>query len=355
VNVWAPGRVNLIGEHTDYSGGLVLPIAVQLGLTVAVERHDRQIIVRSGVFGPAAPIEPDGSGSPSEGWGRFAQAVARELHDLGRPPVGMHATISSTLPSGAGLSSSAALEVGIAVALCAVAEFEIEPFELAAACCRAEERAVGVPCGILDQAACILGVTSAAILLDCASLEHRLIPVPPDVVFLSIDSGIRRRLEHTGYADRRRELETALAQLGATSPRDRSIDEAQLADPLLRRRLRHVITENARVRQFAEAFETGDLLAAGALLSESHVSLRDDYHVSLPELDELAAAAERGGAFGARLMGGGFGGSVLALVDASRADEVADAVSRTKRAGSAPITVWAADGARSSTVVDLAS
>jgi galactokinase len=355
MNVSAPGRINLIGEHTDYSGGLVLPIAIQLGLTVRAEHRDRQIVVRSDGFGAAAPIEPDGAGASAHGWARFAQAVARELHDLGRPPLGMHATISSTLPAGAGLSSSAALEVGIAVALCGLAEFEIEPLELAAACSRAEERAVGVPCGILDQAACVLGERDAAILLDCASLEYRLIDVPADAVFLIIDSGIRRELEHTGYAQRRRELETALVELGVASPREVSSDQLELNDSLLYRRLRHVVTENARVQQFAQAFQTGDLSAAGALLSASHASLRDDYQVSLPELDALAAAAEKCGALGARLMGGGFGGSILALVEASRADEVARLISRKTPAGRQPITVRASEGARWSGAVELAS
>ncbi|HET8893350.1 MAG TPA: galactokinase family protein [Gaiellaceae bacterium] len=345
MNVWAPGRVNLIGEHTDYSGGLVLPIAIQLGLTLEVEPHGPQVVAQSDAFGATQPIEPDGSGTATQGWGRFAQAVARELNDLGRAPVGMKATISSSLPAGAGLSSSAALEVGLAIALCAVAEFELEPFELAAACCRAEERAVGVPCGILDQAACVLGERDAAILLDCASLGHGLLEVPPDAGFLIIDSGIRRELEHTGYSQRRQELETALAQLGAASPRELTIDQLDLSDPLSRRRLRHVITENARVEQFAEAFASDDLLAAGALLSASHASLRDDYEVSLPELDALAAAAEECGALGARLMGGGFGGSILALVEAPRAVEIAERIRQTNQSRRLPITVRASEGA----------
>lgn len=352
MDVWAPGRVNLIGEHTDYSGGLVLPIAIQLGLKVAVEPHHRQIIVRSDAFGPTAPIEPDGSGTASEGWGRFVQAVARELHDLGRRPTGMHATISSTLPAGAGLSSSAALEVGIAIALCAVAEFEIERFDLVRACSRAEERAVGVPCGILDQAACVFGERDAAILLDCGSLEHRPVGVPPSAAFLIVDSGIRRELEHTGYADRRRELETALVQLGVSNPREVSVDRIDLSDRISRRRLHHVVSENARVGRFVRALESSDLSAAGALLSASHASLRDDYEVSLPELDALAVTAERCGALGARLIGGGFGGSVLALVESGRAAEVARLIRGTNGARCPPIAVVPSDGARGS--LDLA-
>jgi galactokinase len=286
VRVWAPGRVNLIGEHTDYSGGLALPAAIQLGITIDVRsRSDRTELV-SRAFGRA---------DPSSGWGRFAGAVAAELAELGRPPVGIVAEIDSTLPVGAGLSSSAALEVGIALALCAAADFELPPLELALACQRAELRAVGVPCGILDQAACVLGEDGAAILLDCGTLEHRAVAVPDEAALVVIDSGTPRELSRSGYAQRRAELEAG--------------------DP---RRLRHVATENERVTAFTAALERRDLVSAGRLLSESHASLRDDYEVSTPELDRIVEDAVANGAYGARLVGGGFGGSVLALTDAGR-------------------------------------
>lgn len=346
MNVWAPGRVNLIGDHTDYSGGLALPMAIQLGLSFDVERDNSWIVVRSDAFGATDAIAPDGGGEGVRGWGRFVQAVACELHELGRPPVGMRATIASTVPAGAGLSSSAALEVGVAVALCAVAGFELEPLELASACRRAEHRAVGVRCGILDHAACVLGQRGAAVLLDCRSLEHRLVEVPPEAVFLIIDSGVSRALEDTAYSERRREAERAIAQLGAVHPRDVSTESLELDDPLLRRRLRHIVTENKRVLKFAAALETGDLATAGLLLSASHASLRDDYEVSLPELDALVAVAEENGSLGARLIGGGFGGSILALVEASRAGDVAGRIARANGHRRPPIAVRASVGAR---------
>jgi galactokinase len=243
------------------------------------------------------------------------------------------------------LSSSAALEVGIALALCAVADYHVEPLELAQACRRAEQRAVGVPCGILDQAACILGEASSAILIDCASFEHASIPVPADAAFLVIDSGIARRLEHTGYALRRCELETALATIGAASPRALTLEELEPLERLPARRLRHVITENERVTKFAAALEVDDLPMAGRVMSASHASLRDDYDVSLPEIDRLVARAEECGALGARLIGGGFGGAVLALTEAPRANEVACAIRATHRTGRAPIVVRASWGA----------
>ncbi|HEX7626712.1 MAG TPA: galactokinase family protein [Gaiellaceae bacterium] len=301
---WAPGRVNLIGEHTDYSGGLVLPVAIQYGVTVTVSGEHGGVALHSDQYGTAETFAADGSGDAVGGWGRYAQSVAAELAALGRAPVGLAGTVASNLPAGAGLSSSAALEVGIGLALCAVAGFELEPLELALACQRAELRAVGVPCGILDQAASIFGRAGRALLLDCGTLEHRLVPVPQDVALVVIDSGVEHSHETSGYAQRRAELEAGMP-----------------------RRVRHVRTENARVGEFAAALERGDLPAAGELLLASHASLRDDYEVSIPELDLLVELAQDAGAYGARLLGGGFGGSILALTDAGHAEELAHTVS----------------------------
>lgn len=277
LTVWAPGRVNLIGEHTDYAGGLVLPIAIQLGITLEVEEVGCELSLRS---------------DRSAGWERYVEAVEAELAALGRPDVGFRGTLSSTLPVGAGLSSSAALTVAVALALCAVAEWELPPLELADACRRAEQRAVGVPVGILDPAASLLGRDDHALLLDCSSLEHRWVRVPREAAFVVLDSGVARTLEHSAYAERRAELEAGVPA-----------------------RVRHVRTENERVTAFVEALGRCDLAAAGELLLASHASLRDDFEVSTPELDALVDSACSAGAYGARLVGGGFGGSVLALVD----------------------------------------
>ena len=311
----APGRVDLIGEHTDYSGGLVLPVAIQNGISLDVFAADDSVSLVSERFGAAAPFAADGSGAPARGWARYAQGVAYELHLLGRPPVGLAGTVSSDLPVGAGLSSSAALEVAVGLALCAVADFALEPLELALACQRAELRAVDVPCGILDQAAALLGREGQAILLDCGTLDYRLVTLPSAAGLVVVDSGVERALETSGYAERRAELEAGMP-----------------------RRLRHVRTENQRVLDFAAALERQDLAAAGRLLLDSHASLRDDYEVSVPELDLLVELAEEAGAFGARLLGGGFGGAILALTDAEHADDLAASVSaayneRTGREG----------------------
>jgi galactokinase len=348
-SAWAPGRVNLIGEHTDYSGGLVLPVAIELGVRLDVVDVADGVSLASERLGAAEPFAADGGGETVTGWARYAQGVATELDLLGRPPVGLVGVVRSDLPIGAGLSSSAALEVAVGLALCGVSGFELEPMELALACQRAELRAVGVPCGILDQAASVLGRAGAALLLDCGTLEHRPIAVPDRVALLVVSSGVERSLENTAYGDCRRELEQAMALVG--KERSTEVEPAELdgLEPVLRRRLRHVVTENERVRGFADALEAENLEAAGALLAASHASLRDDYEVSIAELDLLVELAEAAGAYGARLLGGGFGGAILALVDAGRADEIGAAIAERyeSRSGrtAGPVVVHPSAGA----------
>jgi galactokinase len=291
-SVRVPGRVNLIGEHTDYSGGLVLPLAIDLGITLLFEPSERLEL-----------------GSP------LAAAVEEELAVLGRPAVGLRGSVDADLPQGAGLGSSGAFEVAVALALCDVAGFELEPLEIAAACRRAEERATGVPSGILDQAASLLGRAGHALLLDCGTLDHRRVSLPDDFAIVVLDSGERRALEHSGYRDRRLELE-------AGEPR----------------RVRHVETENQRVRACVAALERGDVAALGPIFAASHASLRDDYEVSTPALDALVAAALSAGAFAARMTGGGFGGCVVALVDPQQAEVV-------RQVGVQGWVVQASDGA----------
>jgi galactokinase len=304
---WAPGRVNLIGEHTDYTGGLVLPAAIDLGIRIEGEAAER-IRLESDQFEGVVDLDP--RGGQGAGWGRFAGAVAAELDALGRPPVGLAGWVGSNLPVGAGLSSSAALEVAIGSALCAVADFPVEPMALAQAAQRAELRAVGVPCGIMDQSASVLGEEGHAILLDTGTLEHRAIPLPPELALVIVDSGVRHTLAESGYADRRRELEAALAAEGEL-------------EPLLARRLRHVETENDRVRHVVACLEAGDTARLGPLFRAGHDSLRDDFEVSTPELDLLVDRAYELGAVAARMTGGGFGGSIVALVERGRAEAFA--------------------------------
>jgi galactokinase len=317
LTVFAPGRVNLIGEHTDYSGGLVLPVAIHLGVTIAGERGGELVRLRSAAFGDA--VELTLAGEPAgdlPAWARYLQAVVELL----RPAAGFEGTIESTVPIGAGLSSSAALTVAVAVALGA------EPsLELARLCREAERRAVGVSVGLMDPAASILGRRGHAVLLDCGTEEHRLVPLPTELAIVVLDSGTRRSLEHSGYTERQAELARALEAFPGRRPAELTlvdVDEAPV-DDVARRRLRHVVSENERVRRFVAALERGERAALGPLVDESHASLRDDFAVSTAALDRLAARAAGAGALGARMLGGGFGGAVLALVERDRVDAVA--------------------------------
>jgi galactokinase len=319
----APGRVNLIGEHTDYAGGLVLPVAIDRGVTLVCEPAER------------VSLRSDADPAQVEGFGRYVDALAAELAGLGIPPAGIGGHIESDLPVGAGLASSAALLVAAGLALLDAAGAELDPMELAGACRRAEERAVGVPCGIMDQAIAILAEPGHALLLDCGTLAGRQVPLPSGLGLVVVDSRTPRRLAHTGYADRRAELERALAgDLDATTSR----------------RLRHFRAENARVEEAAAALERGDLEAVGAVLAAGHASLRDDYEVSTPELDLLVTLALDAGAPAARMTGGGFGGAIVALAPQERCAAIATAVAAAYRERTGrvtqPIVVGAAGGAR---------
>jgi galactokinase len=357
---FAPGRVNLIGEHTDYSGGLVLPVAVDCGITVRWRPDPTAIRLRSAAFPEKAELDPDGTArSELAAWVRYAAAVATLLGERGRPPVGLDGTVSSTLPVGAGLSSSAALTVALALALCRAAEFDLSRLELAHVAREAEHRAVGVPVGLMDPAASLLARRGHALLLDCGTEEYRLVPLPGELALVVLDSGVRHDLEHSGYATRRAELERALPALGGRRPSEVTLEEAEAAaqtagvDEVARRRLRHVVSENERVRVCVRALEAPDgpdREALGACFREGHASLRDDFEVSTPELDVLVELADAEGAVAARMTGGGFGGSVVALADAGTADAFAGRVAaayvaRTGRTGSGRVYATA-DAAR---------
>lgn len=350
----APGRANLIGEHTDHSGGLVLPAAIDRAVELECELGGGTIELTSREVDGVVEMPADGSEAPREGWGRFVAAVAAELDAVGRTPTGLRGQLRSDVPTGAGLSSSAALEVVLALALCAAGDLELEPLELAALCRRAEHRAVGVPSGIMDQAASVLGRADHALLLDCTTLEHRYAPLPADHALLLVHSGVERSLEGSGYAQRTRELAAALPVLGERRPAE--VDPGELErylaqlDAVPARRLRHVVTENARVLDTERALAAGDMAAVGALFAASHASLRDDFEVSVPELDALVELSVDAGASAARMTGGGFGGCIVALVPDERVEETIDAVvagyaARFPERTATPYRCRAADGA----------
>jgi galactokinase len=328
---WAPGRVNLIGEYTDLAGGLVLPAALDLGVRIDAVPAEG-IKLQSDGYEDPAELAADGTGLEGGGWGRYVSAVAVELALLGRPSIGLEGRVSSTLPVGAGLSSSAALEVVVAVALCAVADFSVEPMALAQAARRSELRAVGVPSGIMDQAASLLGRAGHAILLDTDSLQHELVPLPPELALVIVDSGVSRSLESSAYMTRQRELEQALNA-------DGDLDET------LARRLRHIETENARVLEVVAALREGRLGELGELFRAGHESLRRDLEVTTPELDQLVELAYAHGAVAARMTGGGFGGSIVALTEADEAREVGESIVRDYGGRGRAYVCTASDGA----------
>lgn len=309
VRAVAPGRVNLIGDHTDYMGGLVLPMAVQLATTVEGVRGGDRIELRSAGFDESLslqlPVEDPSDVRPD--WGRYVAGVAAELGAR----EGLVGTVSSTVPPGSGLSSSAALEVAVSLAL----GDDGTPIEVAGRAQRAEQLATGVPCGIMDQLASTAGRAGHALLIDCSTLAIEHVPVPSDAAIWVVHSGQQRQLAGSEYARRRAECEAAAAILGPLP--DAALDDIDaLADPVQRARARHVRTECHRVREFASSLSVGDLDAAGAAMVASHTSLRDDFEVSTAVLDELVEhLCSLPGVHGARLTGAGFGGCVVALVE----------------------------------------
>ena len=319
----APGRVNLIGDHTDYNEGFVLPLAIGLGCTVrATPRSDGVVHVTSLDVSEEVVVAADGSTEPTDvqpEWGRYAGGVVRTLAARGRPPVGIDAVISSTVPLGAGLSSSAALEVALALALCDAADFTMPPLELARACQDAELIATGVPVGIMDQLASLAGRRGHALLIDCRTLEVEPIELPAKLTVVIVHSGVSRTLVGSAYAERRRTCEMAAARLGLRALRDATPE--QVADEP---RARHVVSENARVLEAARALAAGAIDELGPLLSASHASLRDDFEVSTPELDALVEELVAAGALGARLTGAGFGGCVVGLARRDSAEGVVE-------------------------------
>ncbi|HEX8004786.1 MAG TPA: galactokinase family protein [Mycobacteriales bacterium] len=307
VRAFAPGRVNLIGDHTDYAGGLACPMAIDLGTTVVLRRGgDVVSLVSEGHPEPACvPLSVTSPGDVRPSWARYVAAVVAEV----RPPVGGTGTVSTTLPLGAGLSSSAALELALALAL----GFSGSPMDLALLGQRAEHAAVGLPSGLLDQMSSAFGRAGHAMVLDFTTHGVSYVPLPPDVEVVVVDSGQPRELAGSEYADRRADTERAAATIGPLAAA--TLDDVEkLDDPLLRRRARHVVTENARVRSFAAALAAGDLPLAGRLMRESHASLAEDFEVSTPAIDRLVEkVGETDGVYGVRMTGGGFGGCLVAL------------------------------------------
>jgi galactokinase len=336
--VWsAPGRVNLIGEHTDYNEGLVLPFAIAERTTVAVGRRDDDDIAAASDLYPEVACRPLAEIGPGAvpGWPGYPLGVAWALSPFTkRPgPLGTTVYISSAVPAGAGLSSSAALEVAVASALNDLWQLGLPAPALARAGRKAENEVVGAPTGIMDQYASLLGRPDSAVYLDCRTEQATVVPLRlqgAGLELVLIDTGERHAHAAGGYAARRASCELAARQLGVRALRDVGPDDlprmARMLDEETFRRARHVVTENARVAACVAALEADDVEVVGRLLTESHASMRDDFEITTPALDLAVEVALREGALGARMTGGGFGGSVIALIGRGQLPSLGQAV-----------------------------
>ena len=315
----APGRVNLIGEHTDYSDGFVFPMAIEMATYIgASPRSDGRLVLHSENYDATVEINI-ASAMALKHWSDYIVGVAVELRKLGLELGGADMLIASEVPLGAGLSSSAALEVSSAMALLGLADKQARKSEIGVICQRAENNFVGARCGIMDQFISVNGQEGHALMLDCRSLEFRQVPIPAGIAVVACNTMARHSISGGEYNQRRQQCEEAARLLGVRALRDVSMAEferraGQLPDPE-RRRARHVISENARVMEFARALEADDRPYMGRLMAESHRNLRDDFEVSCRELDVMVEAAKQvEGLIGSRMTGGGFGGCTVNLV-----------------------------------------
>ena len=332
----APGRVNLIGEHTDYNDGFVLPCAIDYETCVAIGlRQDATVRVIAADYGEERdefslddPIEHH----PDQRWSDYIRGVVKYLQARGQPLRGLDLVVSGNVPQGAGLSSSASLEVAIGQAFKEALNLDINQAEIALNGQQAENLFVGCNCGIMDQMISACAKPDHALLLDCRSLESRLIPMPMDLAVLIINSNVRRGLVDSEYNLRRQQCETAARHYGVRALRD--LDDATLEankaglDEACYRRARHIVGENGRTLAAAEALANGDLPRLGTLMAESHAAMRDDFEITVPPIDGLVEIikARIGSEGGVRMTGGGFGGCVVALLRPERLNEVIAAI-----------------------------
>ncbi|MCB8980566.1 MAG: galactokinase [Ardenticatenaceae bacterium] len=337
--VQAPGRVNLIGEHTDYNDGFVLPMAIDRGIWLALRpRDDDQVSVHSLDFGVTAVFHLNDLQHTKSGWGEYIKGVAWALQEAGYTLHGWEGVMAGNVPKGAGLSSSAALELATARAFQQVSRFAWDAAQMAKLSQKAENKWVGVNCGIMDQMISAAGEADHALLIDCRSLETQLVPLPPALdgsgtAVVILDTTTRRGLVDSAYNERRQQCEAAAAHFGVPALRDVSISEflaeADNLDPVTRRRAKHVITENLRTLNAAKAMQNADADLLGQLMNESHISMRDDFEITNNELNIMVAVAQtQRGCFGARMTGGGFGGCAVALVHEGVVDGFVTAVAQ---------------------------
>jgi len=328
---FAPGRVELLGNHTDYNQGLVLSAAIHLGVTVRARKDSSNLItVSSATNGRRAEIDiPSIARLHTESWANYPLGVIETLRQTGFPLGGTTIDIDSNLPLGAGLSSSAALEVATAFALRELYRLPLDPMQIAKLCQQAENEFVGVQCGLLDQASSVFGQAGKAILLDFRSVTAEPIGLPSEVAILLLASGIPHALTGGEYNERREQCARAAALLGVTALRETTTAAVQAAkmDPVVQRRALHITGENERVSRGIKALRRDDPETFGQLMFESHRSSRDNFENSTPALDCLVEIAEQtSGVYGSRLTGGGFGGSTVSLVSRAQADQIKESM-----------------------------
>ena len=330
--VRAPGRVNLIGEHTDYNDGFVLPMAIDRAVWIALRRRpDRHVVVRAIDMDEELQFDLDQLARAESGWLEYIKGVAHVLQEEGFALQGWEGIMGGDVPIGAGLSSSAALELATARAFAAVSPFDWQPTLMAKLGQRAENQWVGMNCGIMDQMISASGAADHALLIDCRSLDSELVPIPAVTNVVILDTATRRGLVDSAYNDRRRQCEAAAAFFDVSALRDVDMQtfshRAAEMDDLTRRRARHVISENERTLEAAKAMKASDAAWLGRLMDASHVSMRDDFEISGDALDAMVAIAQaQPGCYGARMTGGGFAGCAVALVDSTAADTFARSV-----------------------------
>jgi len=337
----APGRVNLIGEHTDYNDGFVMPVAIGFYTWVAANRRqDRVLHARSEEFDESIDLSLDAlSGPPRKHWSDFVRGVAAVLNERGTPLEGANLIIQGQVPMGAGLSSSASLEVAIGLALLSVSHADVQKLDLVKACQRAEHEYVGTRCGIMDQYIAVFGRAGHALMLDCRSLEYQALAIPSDARLVICNSMVRHELASGEYNRRRADCEAGVKIFSQSMPQVRALRDVSPSDlekhaiklpEEIYHRCRHVISENQRVLDAAEALRSSDLHHFGQLMYESHRSLRDDYEVSCRELDlliEIASSCE--GVYGSRMTGGGFGGCTVTLVRSAAVESFRETMSKS--------------------------
>ena len=330
----APGRVNLIGEHTDYNDGFVMPAALEFAtLVAAAPREDRRVSVYSMIMDETREFDLDApSGGGRRDWSDYVFGVAVMLEKSGRRLKGADCVVFTDVPLGSGLSSSAALEVSVAHALLTAAGLPFEPIEVAKICQRAENDFVGMRCGVMDQYVSACGVAGNALLIDCRSLESRNVPIAPNLRLVIANSNVRHRHAGGEYNARREACEEGvrllrprlgpIAALRDVTPAE--LERHRRALPaLVYRRCRHIVTENARVLEAERALKAGDFVACGQAMNASHVSMRDDFEITCPEIDFLVGLAQgEPGVYGSRMTGGGFGGCTVSLVEADEVERV---------------------------------